>query len=304
MSILFTHFAAPDIFLWKVRDFFEKCASPTHPTKPHWRFVVTRDRLLIARQAFDGWLGSIIAASIRELHERRTRSGSSLMVVLEPLGLVLVISGGHYFLAGSVTRPPYGSSTILFYATGILPHYVFIWVSSRVSGMRLEHSPFPRIKTLDRVIAIAGIEYATLFVTMILIFAGLWLWGVREAWPYDLFGALAASSTMAIFGIGMGLINAVIAIFVPIWRGVYHLLIRVAMLVSGLFFIPDFILPWARSWLVWNPLLHGVGWFRLSFYPDYPSRVLDIKFLLSSAIISLVIGLALEQVTKRQRVLH
>jgi capsular polysaccharide transport system permease protein len=253
-------------------------------------------------EIFHTWFACLSALLARELDERISRQGSHFVAVLEPIGLILMMSGGHIFLGG--IAPPYGSSNILFYATGIIPHYIFIWTSSRISGMKLSIVAFPRIQIFDRVLANAIIESMTLTLGMFLLSAGLLQFGIREAWPYSIYSFLACTLVITVFGIGIGMTNAVIASYVPIWRGIYHVIVRGGMIISGLFFIPDLISPAIRQWLVWNPLLHAVGWFRLSFYPHYPSAVLDKPFLIFVSTSSLVVGLALEYATRRDRVLE
>ncbi len=58
---------------------------------------------------------------------------------------------------------------------------------------------------------------------------------------------------------------------------------RLLMLASGVFFIAD-LLPLAyRNVVVWNPLLHGIEWFRWGLYGNYPIMTLDIAYFLISA---------------------
>jgi capsular polysaccharide transport system permease protein len=49
-----------------------------------------------------------------------------------------------------------------------------------------------------------------------------------------------------------------------------------------------------RAGLVLNPLLSGVTWFRLGFFPRFPTHSFSLGYLVAWAVVSLIIGLALE----------
>lgn len=264
--------------------------------------TVHNSALRATQRVFQSWLGCIAAVFVRELDQRTHKTGSSALIILEPVAFVLAISSAHYFLSGG--HPLYGNSVLLFYATGIFPHYVFIWVSVRISQLDLKAAHFPRIQILDEVIAIATLEVLTLLCAMTIMFVGLWMWGIEQARPDDLATVFEVCSVLTVFGLGIGLINACVTPYFPFWRQLYAVLIRVSLLASGLFFIPDFLRPEVRYWFCWNPLLHGGGWFRLAFYPNYPSLVLDKEFLILCAVLAIVIGLASERATRQIRALR
>ena len=57
---------------------------------------------------------------------------------------------------------------------------------------------------------------------------------------------------------------------------------------------------WARDTLAWNPLLHAIDWFRAGFFVDYQPHWLDRRYLLMAAVLSVLIGLALERGLRRR----
>ena len=57
---------------------------------------------------------------------------------------------------------------------------------------------------------------------------------------------------------------------------------------------------WIRGILVWNPLLHGIDWFRASFFADYEPFWLDRLYLTMTAGLTLLAGLALERALRRR----
>ena len=69
---------------------------------------------------------------------------------------------------------------------------------------------------------------------------------------------------------------------------------------SSVFYVIDFLKHPGRDVLWWNPLLHGVVWFRTAIYPDYPANILSKPYMLTFCALSILIGLALERVARRR----
>lgn len=57
---------------------------------------------------------------------------------------------------------------------------------------------------------------------------------------------------------------------------------------------------WARDILSWNPLLHAIDWFRAGFFASYEPHWLDRRYLVLSAVLAALIGLALERGLRRR----
>jgi capsular polysaccharide transport system permease protein len=106
---------------------------------------------------------------------------------------------------------------------------------------------------------------------------------------------------LTLLGAGLGLINLVIARFAPAWPMIIRIAMRGMLLLSGVIHIPDFFSPGVRAWLAWNPILHGIDWFRLGIYGRYPILLLDQFYLMKCAVILLFIGLVADRATLRYR---
>jgi capsular polysaccharide transport system permease protein len=100
---------------------------------------------------------------------------------------------------------------------------------------------------------------------------------------------------LALFGMGVGMINAVISWVIPAWEKVYDLITMPLFFMSGVWYIPDLLPVNFRNIIVWNPVLHGVEWVRRGFYANYGERTLDCSYLLSCALGTLLFGLAAER---------
>ncbi|MGA0565028.1 ABC transporter permease [Ancylobacter sp. VNQ12] len=239
----------------------------------------------------------VIALMLREMRLRSVHSRLSyLLALLEPI-LQLAMMMGIFTIIGR--RPEFGTSLLLFLGTGILPFFLFTHVSGRTtsairaSGLVRALAP---IQPLDIMLARALLETATLLVVAVLLFTVIYSMGVREALPIRPMLAIEGFAATALLAIGVGLINGVIGAFFRLWAVVYGVLSRSLIFLSGVFFVPDFMPPQIRYWLAWNPLLHGLEWFRSGFYLTYPTLTLDKTYLLGFGLASLLIGLALERV--------
>ena len=73
------------------------------------------------------------------------------------------------------------------------------------------------------------------------------------------------------------------------WMYIYKIITRPLFFLSGIFFIPSLLPEKALDYLKWNPVLHLIEWVRVSYYPNYDSRILDKSFVISFAIVFIVL---------------
>ncbi len=239
----------------------------------------------------------IIALMLREMRLRSVQSRLSyLLALLEPILQLTMMMTIFTFIG---RRPDFGTSLLLFLGTGILPFFLFTHVSGRTTGA-IRASGLVRalapIQPLDIMLARALLETATLLIVAILLFTFIYATGVKDAIPSRPILAIQGFAATALLAIGVGLINGVIGAFFRLWAIIYGVLSRSLIFMSGVFFVPDFMPPPIRYFLSWNPLLHGLEWFRSGFYLTYPTLTLDKSYLLGFGLVSLLIGLALERV--------
>ena len=238
------------------------------------------------------------------LRETRTRFGASkigyVWALLEPIGHVVVL-GFVYFLFGRKT--PVGNSLELYFITGIFPYFLYEKTGTRLSGALTANKALlnlPMVRNLDVIFARAILELATILVVLLILIAGLVLAGVEEAIPFNPVQAGEAFLVMWLFGTGIGSINAVINSINKSWDNIFKLLTRPIFLLSGIFYSVDHFPEPFRTYLLYNPIIHGVEWFRSGFYEDYSVETLDKPYLIAWAFCSLVAGLALEWVMAKK----
>ena len=76
-------------------------------------------------------------------------------------------------------------------------------------------------------------------------------------------------------------------------RIIKRLIARVLIFTSGIFFATFEIPAFARPFITWNPVLHGVELFRYSINNDYPIPDISLSYLAICTSVTLGFGLIL-----------
>ncbi|MFH5925883.1 ABC transporter permease [Roseomonas xinghualingensis] len=237
------------------------------------------------------------------LRESRTRFGRTrlgyLWALAEPISHVMVMSVVYWAIN---RRAPVGDNVILFFVTGVLPYFLFQKTARNVGGalrggqtlLRL-----PLVNGMDLVVGRALLEAVTWLCVTLIILGFMVSTGRAHMPDHPLVCAAAVIATFGL-GFGVGLVNAVIMTMWKSWVMIYPMITKPLYHFSAIFFFIDRIPADLRYWLSWNPLMHGVQWFRQGYITEYASVTLDANYLLKWAIASILIGLCLERVTQRQ----
>jgi len=249
--------------------------------------------------ALGNWRSTIGLLTLHEINWRfRGSRVGAVVSFAEPFMLVtLIIVLRAVFMDRS---PAYGHSAAVFYSSGVFPFYLFIRLSARGRATRYDAARrLPRVSSTDLVVA-SMIAEAVLFLgAMVIWFFGLWLLGLHEAVPRSPIDCLYALALMAALGVGVGLLNSAVMRRIPLWGYVYGTLSRVLLFASGVLYIVDFLPLFVRQYIVWNPLAHGVEWFRLGLYGKYPDYTLDRQYLIMAAGIALFVGVVAHRASVR-----
>lgn len=226
-------------------------------------------------------------------YSRGSRIGF-LFSLLEPLILIC----GLYIFRGMFkgNAANYGTSLFLFYASGFLPYYVFLRVSSRARSTSVgPRSRLPGVSSLDLYIAAVALNSLIWITMIVVIFLGMWLYGIERARPASIVDCTIPVLLFIALGTGVGMINNVVNRIFSFWNRVYGILTRGLVFLSGVIFIVDLQPLWMRAWSVANPLSHGIEWFRLGVYGQYPINSLDIPYLVEWALIVLFLGFIIDR---------
>lgn len=245
----------------------------------------------------------VVAALIRR--EMRAHFGESrlgyLWAIIEP---TLHLATFVLILVVLLKRhAPMGNNTTLFVMTAVLPYFLYAKLATYVGGSIENNRPLfnlPPVKPLDVVLARTILETATYFVVGLLIVVGLLLSGVSEAAPAHPLQLAAAIGTIVTLGMGLGMVNVVVRVFIANWLTIFSLVTGPLYLLSGIWFLPEQVPQPLRGYLLYNPLMHFVMWSRVGFYRDYNPEYLDRPYAIAWALGALVVGLALMRIARRK----
>jgi capsular polysaccharide transport system permease protein len=238
----------------------------------------------------------IYALMMRDIRTRYFgNSWGFIIAVLWPLSHIFILVAMNTVASRAA---PFGESTALWYATGVLPFMVFNYSARFISLgpiLNKELTVYPVVKLNDILISRAIIETLNaaciIMLTMIiLVFIGV---NPIPTYTVDAFIALGAN---LLLGIGFGVVNAIIICAVPGWMTGYALFSVVMWIASGVLFIPDALPEQFRYYLSFNPSLHGVQWMRSAFYEGYGTVVLDKTYMIQCSVGCLLFGLIIERV--------
>lgn len=257
--------------------------------------AATRDYAI----AISSWRRSVWLSMILLLgqYSRGSRMGF-ILALLEPLILIV----GLYVFRGLFKGKDasYGTSLFLFLASGFLPFYVFVRISSQARATSMgPRGRIPGVSTLDVYIATIALNSLIWIGMIVVIFLGMWLYGLERARPASIVDCALPVLLFIALGMGVGMINNVINRFITFWSRFYAILTRGLVFLSGVIFIVDLQPLWMRAWSVFNPLSHGVEWFRLGVYGRYPHNSMDPAYLVEWALIALFIGVVADRAALR-----
>ena len=235
------------------------------------------------------------------LRDIKTRFGSSewgfLIAIAWPLSHVLLLL---IMYVGMGRIAPYGDSTALWFATGVVPFMAFNYMSRFIMLGIVLNRPllsFPVVKITDILFARAIVEVLNAAVIILILFAIFWTCGI-DFMPLDIVQAALALLSMMLLGMSFGIINGIIAAAIPFWITGYALVQIILWVSSGVMFVPDALPAPLKEALAYLPTLQGVEWMRSAYYEGYGGSILDKTYLISFGVVSLFIGLAMERMLR------
>ena len=247
----------------------------------HWRRLV--------------WL----AMNQRFLALGRRRGLGLILALAEPLIAVSVM----YFVRGLLRArtPDYGTSLFLFFATGFLPYYLFLRLSTRLRNAGAK-GRLPGLSTLDVYLAEMSVNAIIWIFMIVLIFFGMWWWGdIKEIAFVDVALCAEPIFLLILLALGIGMLNGAVSRYIPFWMLIYSLGTRGLVFLSGVLRIVDLQDPQMRAYSIINPLSHAIEWFRLGVWERYPHNSLDKGYLISWVVVCLFLGLVVDRASIRAR---
>ena len=236
-------------------------------------------------------LRSILALMLREMGSTYGDSpGGYVWAIVQPVGMIAILSLGFSLL---VKAPSLGTSFILFYATGFLTYDVYNQMMKKVGGA-LTYSKamlaYPRVVWLDAVIARFLLNALTLSTIFCIVITGI-LSVIETRTVIQIQPILLGLGMCASLGLGVGMVNCLLAGLFPVWAIIWRILTRPMFIASGVIFIYEDMPPLVQEILWWNPILHATGLVRTGFYPNYYASYASIEYGFGLALALVTVGL-------------
>ena len=232
---------------------------------------------------------------LRNIRTRFFGNGLGYLVAIAwPLSHILIIVT-MYSLVGRVA--PYGDSTALFIATGVVPFQIFSYLARFMMIAVMRNRPllaFPEVKVLDILLGSALLEILAASCVTIVLLIIAWFIGM-DVMPLNIVQAAYAFGSAILLGLGFGLFNGVVALAFPGWFTGYTLISIILWMTAGIFFVPDALPSSLRQILAYHPLLQVIEWTRSAYYEGYGGSVLDRPYVIGYACVTIFLGLVLER---------
>jgi capsular polysaccharide transport system permease protein len=216
--------------------------------------------------------------------------GGYIWAILEPaLGVAIMAA---IFSVG-FRSPPLGTNFPIFYATGLLPFFLYVNVSTAVAqaiNQSRQLLNYPRVTFIDAILARFFLATLTQLLVGYLILTGiLMIFDTQTVLNLPLI--LLAYSMAAALALGVGLMNSVLMTRWAIWHTVWSVINRPLVIISNIIFLVDEIPEPYRSWLMWNPIVHIAGLMRRAFYYSYEATYVDVTYVFLVSLILATFGL-------------
>ena len=234
----------------------------------------------------------VAALVLREMTTTYGRKpGGYVWSILEPIAGIALMT--WLFTAAGFRSPALGTNFAIFYATGLLPFYVFTNVSQKVA-QSLSYSrqllAYPRVTVVDALAARYLVNLMTQLLVAYLVLAGLRV--LMDTGTQLVPGRVVLGFAMAAaLAAGIGTLNCFLMSMFPLWATAWSVLTRPLVFISGVMFLVDSISPEWRPYLLWNPLVHIISEVRSGFYHGYEPSYVSPAYVFGLALVTGLAGL-------------
>ena len=246
----------------------------------------------------------ILAVATYENHRKASQSPlGNWESILTPLQIMLFFVAmrlGFSFVRGN-NRLAAGGSTdmyfniIIFIASGFAIAFLFRQIAVKaLSGLKLR-SPlyYKRIEPIDILLALS-LNDVRAFSTISLALMGL-VWAFTWSFQMDSPGLAICIYLLVVnmaigFGICLVFLGRLNKFLTKLLKRIIQ---RLIIFTSGLFFATFELPEYARPFVTWNPVLHGVELFRYSLNNEYPIPGISLSYLVCCSMLLMGFSLIL-----------
>lgn len=241
---------------------------------------------------FAVWKALLLREALARLFSRR---GAWFWLLAEPIAHMIFIG----FLYSVIRQRTIGGiDTLLWLVIGIQGFFLFRRTGSQMAGAidanRALFS-YRQVLPIDTVLVRGVLELILAMAVIAIVMFGLMMLG-HTITPYDPLSLLGAFLGLWLLGIAWGLVVSALAEVAPELRQVLNLAFRPLYLISGVMFPITNIPEPYRSWLLLNPIVHGLDGGREAFAPFYHSAPdIRLSYLFECAGVGIFVGLLLHR---------
>lgn len=237
------------------------------------------------------WKALFLRAAVNSLSASRM---AWFWMLAEPIAFIIVMM---LFFTIIRVRTIGGINTAVWVMAGMLAFLMFRRVAMQTMNAVRENKNLynlPQIRPFDTVLIRAALEGFLMTIITITLLAGAALYGL-DVVPVDPLAVLEAFFGLWLLGIGVGLIGSVaIALAPPVGTAINFIMSRPLFILSGVLF-PVGLVPYPyQSWLMLNPVAHGLEAARLGFAPYYHvAAAMSVGFIFVCALVTIFFGMSL-----------
>jgi capsular polysaccharide transport system permease protein len=233
------------------------------------------------------------AMLLRELNSRYgNKPGGYLWAFVDPVAYIMLLT---FFREALNRSPPIGDSVAVFIASGYIGYFCFQsvagYIAQAVKGNK-KLLLYPAIAPIDAVTARFILQILTITGVAVCIFF-VASFDAQRIPRFHVGVMLEAGMMAAFFGLGIGMMNISLFAKFPIYEKAFGMVMRPMFMLSGVFILPDELPPPFQTYLMYNPVVHYVMWFRSGVYGDYRAGLLDYGYAIDAAALAVIAGLAL-----------
>ena len=207
--------------------------------------------------------------------------------------LCTLFSGRRIGFSLFVRHPPIGNSFLLFFATGFLPFRLYGQMYLNIQGALKYSRPlmaYPRVTWIDVILARFILAMMTQVLVIFISFTGIMIMSDTNA-IIDPVPILVGLIILALLGLGVGLINAIVGGIWPVWLSLWKIMSRPLFFVSGILFLYEDMSDQVQAIIWWNPILHAISYLRTGFYPTYRAEFVSLLYCFAVALVIIPFGL-------------
>jgi capsular polysaccharide transport system permease protein len=236
----------------------------------------------------------LYALMLRDIQTRFGTAPGFLIAIAWPLSHILILVVFSLF-AGRVA--PYGDSAVLWFSVSMTPFMIISYTSRFMMLGLVVNRPllqFPAISIVDILLSRVLIEiFVMSWVCLSLLTVFFYL---DVDWiPARPAAAAAALLVSLLLGIGLGIVNGIVAMAWEKWVTVYVLITIILWITSGAYFVPSALPGPIRDLLYFHPIVHSIEWARTAWYESYSSQILHREYIVAFSIVTVFIGLTVER---------